>query len=143
MTRWQRHADSYAQESGRLSRERAHLLAWLAALHPASAVITPAVRAGHHGSVRLRLMAGGRQLSWSVRPDDLALFEHVPFAEPAMEHPLGHAESHTDEHTDEHAEGTGADQDAHIRRHTHLLAIEGSLLGVPTGRRPPRPRVGP
>ncbi|MFE1438471.1 hypothetical protein [Streptomyces sp. NPDC058739] len=131
MTRWQLHADSYAQESGRLSRERAHLLAWLAALHPASAVITPAVRAGHHGSLRLRLMAGGQQLSWAVRPDDLALFEHVPFAEPAMEHPVGLC-------TDEHAEEPGADRDAHIRRHTHLLAIEGTLLGVPARR-----RVGP
>ncbi|MFJ5778210.1 WhiB family transcriptional regulator [Streptomyces sp. NPDC093094] len=125
VTRWKLHADSYAQEFGRISRERAHLLAWLAALHPASAVLTPAGGTEHHGTHRLRLTAGGLQMSWLVPSADLALFEHVPYAEPVPGRRIRHADEST------------ADQDAHIRRHTHLLALEGHLLGAHPADRPP------
>lgn len=68
LARWQRHADSFERELTRVSFERAHLLAWLAALHPSSAVVTPAVGVGPDGTHLLRLVAGGRQLSWRLPP---------------------------------------------------------------------------
>ncbi|WP_107469871.1 hypothetical protein [Streptomyces mangrovisoli] len=121
LMRWQEYADSYAQELGRASRERAHLLAWLAALHPASAVMTPAGGAGQESGHCLCLMAGGWQMSWTVPQADLALFPHVPYAEQAVGR---NAEE-------------GVDQDARIRWHTHLLALEGNLHKVPAGACPP------
>ena len=121
LARWRRHADSYARELSRLSRERAHLLAWLAALHPASAVVTPSAGAGPH---TLRLTAGERQLCWRLPSAELPLFTHVPYAE----HPSAPAPG----------DGHGpVDQAAHIRRHTRLLAIEGAFLAAAAGRRPP------
>ncbi|MFI9337069.1 hypothetical protein [Streptomyces althioticus] len=44
LARWQQHADAYERRLGDAERERAHLLSWLAALHPASAVLTPPAR---------------------------------------------------------------------------------------------------
>ncbi|MEW2049740.1 hypothetical protein [Streptomyces sp. NPDC005476] len=130
LARWQRHADSYERELARVSHERAHLLAWLAALHPSSALITPAADSAPGGTHVLRLVAGERQLSWRLPPADLPLFAHVPFAEPAPVFPR----------QDDHRI---LDQSAHIRRHTRLLAVEETLFTAPaefiasTDSRPP------
>ncbi|WP_369273746.1 hypothetical protein AB5J55_30815 [Streptomyces sp. R11] len=111
--RWQRHAGSYERELADARRECAHLLAWLAALHPATAVLTPDVGCGPDGAHLLRIEAGGRQLSWRLSPADVPLFAHVPYGHPAT--------------------GDGPappDRTAHIRRHTRLLAMEGILSGA-------------
>ncbi|MFE2585425.1 hypothetical protein [Streptomyces sp. NPDC059378] len=118
LARWQHHADSFERELSRVASERAHLLAWLAALHPSSAVITPAVGIGGDGTHLLRLVAGERQLCWHLLPKDLPLFGHVPYTERSTG-PL-------------QRDGPGAlEQAAHIRSHTRLLAIEGTLFAVP------------
>ncbi|MGW4087390.1 hypothetical protein ACWEGS_30620 [Streptomyces sp. NPDC004822] len=108
--RWQRHADSYERDLTRVRLERAQLLAWLAALHPASAVLTR----GADGIHQLGIEAGGRQLSWPLHPADLAQFAHIPYA-PHTAGPHGRA---------------GGDQTAHLRRHTRLLAMEGMLFAT-------------
>jgi hypothetical protein len=88
-TRWKRHADSYdterteatqlcdqyRDELKRVERERAQLLAWLAALHPASTVIAPAH--DPEGTQDLYIVAGGWQLSWPIAARDADLFRHV------------------------------------------------------------------
>ncbi|MEU9733961.1 hypothetical protein [Streptomyces sp. NPDC048002] len=126
--RWQGHADSFERELTGVRHERAHLLAWLAALHPASAVLTPGPESGPDGGHRLCIEAGGRQLSWRLHPADLALFPHIPYGLPA-------APAASDGHP-------GPDQAAHLRRHTRLLAMEGLLYTAPADRwaptRPPR-----
>lgn len=134
LARWQQHADSYERHLGRAQRERAHLLAWLAALHPASAVLTPLTGPGqgHDGAHRLCLVAGGWHLSWRIAPGDLALFAHVPPGAETAPHPA--------------SDGDDPAQDAVIRRHTQLLACEGTLsagLAAAAGRRPPGPPPGP
>ncbi|MFI8093516.1 hypothetical protein ACIF9R_35280 [Streptomyces sp. NPDC086080] len=121
LARWQQHADSYERQLGRAQRERAHLLAWLAALHPAGAVLTPLTGSGHEGAHRLCLEAGGWHLTWRLPPGDLALFTHVP------SHP---------EHVTAHLAPDGddaADQAARIRRHTWLLAFESALTSGRAG----------
>ncbi|MFE9684530.1 hypothetical protein [Streptomyces sp. NPDC006285] len=76
--RWQRHADAYARERDSLARERAYLLAWLAALHPSSAVVAAPAPDGTAGDRHLlSLVAGGRSLSWALAPEDVSLFRHV------------------------------------------------------------------
>ncbi|MFG1671033.1 hypothetical protein [Streptomyces sp. Y7] len=124
--RWQRHADSYERELTDARRERAHLLAWLAALHPSSAVLTPDTGAGPDGAHLLRIDAGGGQLCWRLAPAELPLFVHVPYAHPAA--------------ADRPAP---PDQAAHIDRHTRLLAMEGILSGATAETwaavTPPRP----
>ncbi|MGX1547536.1 hypothetical protein [Streptomyces adustus] len=123
LARWQHHADSFERELSRVAFERAHLLAWLAALHPSSAVITPAAGLGGDGTHLLRLVAGEQQLSWHLLPKDLPLFGHVPYAE-RNTGPL-------------QRDGPGAlEQAAHIRSHTRLLAIEGTLFAVPAEKQP-------
>ncbi|MBT3167726.1 hypothetical protein HTV80_32240 [Streptomyces sp. Vc74B-19] len=131
LARWQQYADAYERRLGDAERERAHLLAWLAALHPASSVLTPLTGPDQEGAHRLCLVAGGWHLSWRIPPGDLALFAHVPFrAESAAAHPV----------PDLH------DQGALIRRHVRLLAMEGvvqaGLAGTPGGT-PPAPPGGP
>ncbi|AZQ37767.1 hypothetical protein EJ357_33475 [Streptomyces cyaneochromogenes] len=122
--RWQRHADSYERELTRALLERAHLLAWLAVLHPSSAVLTPVTDSdGPGGSHLLRLEAGGQQLSWRLAPADLPLFTHVPCTEPATAPPRGDGQA-------------PLDQAAHLRRHIHLLAMEGILFTAPAEKRP-------
>ncbi|KPI29400.1 hypothetical protein OV320_3739 [Actinobacteria bacterium OV320] len=123
LARWQRHADSFERELTRVSFERAHLLAWLAALHPSSAVVTPAADAGPDGTHLLRLVAGGRQLSWRLPPRDIPLFAYVPYTERAT----GHGQRDGP---------TAVEQAAHIRSHTRLLALEGTLFATPAERRP-------
>ncbi|MFF7991742.1 hypothetical protein ACFZDG_18355 [Kitasatospora xanthocidica] len=64
-------------------RERAHLTAWLATIHPA--VITPATDIDDDGWQLLYLTVGGRQLSWHIHPRDAELYahvEHVPADDP-------------------------------------------------------------
>jgi hypothetical protein len=59
-------------------RERAHLLALLAALHPS--VITPAPDVDEDGWQILYLRIGGRQASWHIAPSDTDLYAHVEHA---------------------------------------------------------------
>ncbi|NEC54010.1 hypothetical protein G3I18_36510 [Actinospica acidiphila] len=121
LARWQQHADAYERRLGDAERERAHLLSWLAALHPASAVLTPLAGPEHEGTHRLCLIAGGWHLSWHIPPADLALFAHVPFrAESVDAHPVPDA----------------VDQGALIRRHVRLLAMEGAVQAGLAGRAP-------
>lgn len=64
-------------------RERAHLVALLATLHPA--VIAPASDVADPGWQIVYLTIGGRQASWHIAPRDAELFEgieHVPTHDP-------------------------------------------------------------
>ncbi|MFJ6616659.1 hypothetical protein ACIQOW_03620 [Kitasatospora sp. NPDC091335] len=64
-------------------RERAHLTAWLATIHPA--VIAPAVDIDEDGWQILYLTVSGRQFSWHIHPNDADLYhhvEHVPAEDP-------------------------------------------------------------
>ncbi|MFJ3793835.1 hypothetical protein [Kitasatospora sp. NPDC090091] len=56
-------------------RERAHLTAWLAAIHPA--VITVAPDIDEPGWQLLFIIVGGRQMSWHIHPRDADLYVHV------------------------------------------------------------------
>ncbi|MGI5196545.1 hypothetical protein ACQEVY_23335 [Streptomyces sp. CA-288835] len=132
--RWKRYADSCEQDRERAVaalanrirerdaayRERAHLLAWLAALHPASAVITPASDVDDEdGWQLLYLVAGGWQMSWHIAPDDAHLFKHVTAVEP----------------TDPRAQWNGHGTDEkylRIRQHTRLLALGAVLEDGPS-----------
>jgi hypothetical protein len=71
------HAELRATEEARdgAYRERAHLTAWLATLHPA--VIAPAPDVDEPGWQILYLTAGGRQMSWHIHPRDADLYAHV------------------------------------------------------------------
>ncbi|MET8765504.1 hypothetical protein [Streptomyces sp. NPDC004658] len=114
--RWKRHADSYERERDGAYRERAQLLAWLAALHPATAVITPAADIdGEDGWQLLYLVAGGWQMSWHIHPRDADLFRHVTAVEPSD--PRAQWDGHSTEQKYER-----------IRGHVRLLAQE-SLAG--------------
>lgn len=69
-------------------RERAHLVAWLAALHPA--VIAPAPDVDEPGWQILYLTSSayGWQMTWHIHPRDAELFkdvEHVPADDPRAE----------------------------------------------------------
>ncbi|MFF5984385.1 hypothetical protein ACFY78_36640 [Streptomyces olindensis] len=116
--RWKDHADSYDCERSDTQRECAQLLAWLAALHPASAVIAPAHDGD--GSQDLYIVAGGWQLSWSIPAEHADLFKHVPVVDV----------------TDVRAQwdGHGAEQRGErIRQHVRLLALaDGPVTGVMT-----------
>lgn len=56
-------------------RERAQLLAWLAAQHPA--VLAPAPDVDDAGWQILYLTAAGQQLTWHIHPRDADLYRHV------------------------------------------------------------------
>ncbi|MEU6535551.1 hypothetical protein [Streptomyces sp. NPDC047000] len=82
--RWKRHADDFAREAEDREkerdgayRERAQLLAWLTALHPATSVITASPDVDEDGWQLLYLVAGGWQMSWHIHPRDADLFRHV------------------------------------------------------------------
>ncbi|WP_129293149.1 hypothetical protein [Streptomyces lydicus] len=62
--------------------ERAALLAWLAALHPAASVMAPAADIDEPGWQLLYLHSVGGQMSWHIAPRDAALFEHVEHVQP-------------------------------------------------------------
>ncbi|MEU9792915.1 hypothetical protein AB0E27_20195 [Streptomyces sparsogenes] len=70
-------AEQAEAERDQAYRERVHLLAWLAALHPANAVITPADDVDEPGWQLLYLLVGGWQMSWHIHPRDVSLFDHV------------------------------------------------------------------
>lgn len=101
--------DARAERDGAY-RERAQLLAWLAALHPTTAVIAPAPDVDEGGWQILYLVAGGWQMSWHIAPRDAELFtrvEHVP-----VDDPRAKWDGHT---TDQ--------KYTRIRSHTRLLAM--------------------
>ncbi|MFI7315171.1 hypothetical protein [Streptomyces hygroscopicus] len=77
-----RRAGQAEVERDQAYRERAALLAWLAALHPANAVITPAPDVAEPGWQLLYLLVGGWQMSWHIHPRDTLLFAHVEQVEP-------------------------------------------------------------
>ncbi|MGW3658385.1 hypothetical protein ACWD6R_23045 [Streptomyces sp. NPDC005151] len=70
----QRLVDQHTRALNGAYCELAHLVAWLAALHPA--VLTPAPDAGD-GWHLVFVSAGGWQFSWPIAPADLHLFAHV------------------------------------------------------------------
>ncbi|MGD6761379.1 hypothetical protein ACOKM5_20810 [Streptomyces sp. BH097] len=124
LERWQQHADSYAKQAASAGRERdiayrerTELLAWLAALHPAAAVITPAADIDAEGAHwhLLYLTAGGWQMRWPVAPVDVPLFSHVTFVEPSD--PRAQWDGH----------GT-AQKYQRIRQHVRLLVLEDGAL---------------
>lgn len=88
-------------------RERAHLVAWLAAHYPA--VITPASDVEEPGWQIVYLTFGGGQGSWHISPRDADLFARVPHV-PADD-PRAQWDGHT---TDQKYE--------RIRHHTRFLA---------------------
>ncbi|MEV7358187.1 hypothetical protein [Kitasatospora sp. NPDC091276] len=61
-------------------RERAHLTAWLATIHPA--VIAPATDIDEPGWQLLYVTVGGQQLSWHIHPRDADLYTHVEHVDP-------------------------------------------------------------
>jgi hypothetical protein len=72
-------------------RERAQLLAWLAAIHPA--VLASAPDVAEPGWQILYLTAGGHQLSWHIHPRDAELFAHVE--QVAADDPRAQWDGHT------------------------------------------------
>ena len=115
--RWKSHADEFAREWDHAERETALLLAWIAALHPASAVVAPSH--DPEGSQDLYVVAGGWQLSWPIAARDADLFRHVPVVDV----------------TDVRAQwdGHGSEQRAErIRNHVRLLALDAVADGVLT-----------
>ncbi|MGW0550533.1 hypothetical protein [Streptomyces altiplanensis] len=80
---WTDQAATYAEQRDGAYRERAHLVAWLAALHPS--VIVPAPDVEEPGWQIVYITAGGWQMSWHIAPGDAELFkdvEHVPADDP-------------------------------------------------------------
>ena len=74
-------------------RERAQLLAWLAAVYLDNTVITPAADVTEPGWQLLYIHIGDRQLSWHIAPRDTDLFAHVQHV-PA-DHPRAQWDGHT------------------------------------------------
>ncbi|GHI91707.1 hypothetical protein [Streptomyces olivaceus] len=64
------------QERDAVYRERAHLVALLAAMTD-NAVMTPALDVPEPGWWIVYLTLGGRQASWYIAPRDTELFDHV------------------------------------------------------------------
>jgi hypothetical protein len=106
----QRLVGEHAEALAAAYRERNHLAAWLAALHPS--VIAPAPDAGD-GWHRLFLRAGGWQFTWPVAPADLMLFDHVKRV------PAGDARARWDGHTT-------AQKYLRIRTHAAVLCLSDS-----------------
>ncbi|MGW3847150.1 hypothetical protein [Streptomyces fagopyri] len=137
--RWQRHADSYAKDLRETTdaladrtrerdgayEERAQLLAWLAALHPSTTVITQSPDVDEDGWQLLYLVAGGWQMSWHIHPRDAQYFRHVTVVDV------------TDVRAQWDGHGT-AQKYERIRNHTRLLALaaigDGSSTAVMTGQ---------
>lgn len=129
--RWKGHADSYDQDRERAvealserirQRDDARhectlLLAWLTALHPATAVIAPAH--DPEGTQVLYLVAGGWQMSWPIRPGEVELFRHVTVVD--VTDPRAQWDGH----------GT-VQRRERIHNHVRLLALDGdgSMTGV-------------
>ncbi|MEU0332192.1 hypothetical protein [Streptomyces sp. NPDC006193] len=113
--RWKARAESAERERDAAYRERAQLLAWLAALHPSSAVITPAADVDEDGWQLLYLVAGGWQMSWHIHPADAGLFRHVTAVSP------GDPRARWDGHDTEQ-------KYKRLRSHVRLLAL-ANLVG--------------
>ncbi|MFD7884054.1 hypothetical protein ACFV3N_16645 [Streptomyces bauhiniae] len=92
-------------------RERAQLLAWLAALHPTT-VITQSPDVDEPGWQLLYLTAGGWQMSWHIHPRDADLFEYVTVVD--VTDPRAQWDGH----------GT-VEKYARIEEHVRLLALDG------------------
>ncbi|WP_432041451.1 hypothetical protein [Streptomyces cadmiisoli] len=146
--RWKRHADTYDTERAEASalcdqyradieraekdrdhayHERAQLLAWLAALHPATTVITQSPDVDEDGWQLLYLVAGGWQMTWHIHPRDAELFRHVTVVD--VTDPRAQWDGHGSEQKYER-----------MRSHVRLLALaelaaDGSLTGVTTDQR--------
>ncbi|MBP5930164.1 hypothetical protein F3K39_19035 [Streptomyces sp. LBUM 1479] len=143
--RWKRYAETYdteRTEAGQLCdqyrneleraekerdgayRERAQLLAWLAALHPSTTVITQSPDVDEDGWQLLYLVAGGWQLSWHIHPRDAELFRHVTVVD--VTDPRAQWDGHGSEQKYER-----------IHNHVRLLALDelggdGPSTGVTT-----------
>ncbi|WP_324787066.1 hypothetical protein [Streptomyces sp. H51] len=104
-------ADEPAEALTAARRERNHLAAWLAALHPS--VLAPAPDAGD-GWHRLFLRAGGWQFTWPIPPADLPLFDHVRRV------PAGDVRARWDGHTI-------AQMYLRIRTHTAVLGMGNGI----------------
>lgn len=95
-------------------RERAHLLAWLAALHPAVIAPAPDTDEPDWQILYLHSSAHGWQMTWHIHPRDAELFtdvEHVPADDPR-------------------AQWDGHTTDAKYRRiriHTHVVHLNSRL----------------
>ncbi|MEU3162217.1 hypothetical protein ACPCAJ_21225 [Streptomyces griseoincarnatus] len=135
--RWKQHAESFAQDAEDRAterdgayRERAQLLAWITALHPATSVITASPDVDEDGWQLLYVVAGGWQLSWHIAPDDAHLFRHVTVVD--VTDPRAQWDGH----------GT-AQKYQRIRQHVRLLALEGDadrlLLEATAARAPTTP----
>ncbi|WP_405960582.1 hypothetical protein OG235_24620 [Streptomyces sp. NBC_00024] len=100
-------------------RERAQLLALLAALHPS--VIAPAPDVDEDGWQILYLRIGGKQASWHIAPRDAELYAHVEHV------PVDDRRAHWDGHTTE-------EKYAHIGQHAARLYAEarGQVETPPT-----------
>ncbi|MGW0869916.1 hypothetical protein ACWD3Z_05420 [Streptomyces sp. NPDC002740] len=131
--RWKRHADSFAKdlrealdtlgdrtrERDGAYEERAQLLAWLAALHPATAVITQSPDVEEQGWQLLYLVAGGWQMSWHIHPRDAQYFTHVTVVDV------------TDVRAQWDGHGT-VQKYERIRNHTRLLALDALGSDAPS-----------
>ncbi|MFB7443093.1 hypothetical protein ACFC01_33140 [Streptomyces mirabilis] len=100
-------ADEHTATLSGILRERNHLAAWLAALHPSVLAAAPDAGDGWH---RLFLRAGGWQFTWPIPPADLALFDHVRRV------PASDARARFDGHTI-------AQKYLRIRTHTAVLCL--------------------
>ncbi|MEU9921911.1 hypothetical protein AB0H51_11540 [Streptomyces griseoluteus] len=92
-------------------RERAQLLAWLAALHPTT-VITQSPDVDDPDWQLLYLYAGGWQMSWHIHPRDADLFQHVTVVD--VTDPRAQWDGH----------GT-VEKYTRIEEHVRLLALDG------------------
>ncbi|MFE4547581.1 hypothetical protein [Streptomyces sp. NPDC056785] len=134
--RWKQHADSFERDLRQAvddladrTRERdyaqedsAQLLAWISALHPATAVTTPMYDG--RDSQELYLVADGWQMRWIVLAEHVGLFQHVPAVE--VTDPRAQWDGHGEVQRGER-----------IRNHVRLLALsaigDGSSTAVITG----------
>jgi len=137
LTRWQGYADSLAldletrtKERDSAFRELAHTLAWLAALHPSTAVITPSPDPDGDGWQVLYLVAGGWQMSWHIHPANADLLKHVTPVD--VTDPRAQWDGHGSQQLWER-----------VRNHVRLLALEGIANAAPDGPLTPVTTDGP
>ncbi len=110
--------DDAAAQLDNTYRERARLLALLAALLPGS-VTAPAEDLDEPGWQILYLYIGGHQASWHIHPRDTDLFEHVEHVNP------GHPRAAWDGHSTE-------EKYERIRHHTAALSRNTIETGAET-----------
>ncbi|MFJ9128905.1 hypothetical protein ACIRJS_32870 [Streptomyces sp. NPDC102340] len=122
-------------------RERAHLVALLAAMTP-GAVIAPATDVDEPGWQIAYLTIGDRQASWHIAPRDSDLFEaiaHVP-----TDHPRAQWDGHTTEEKYEHIAALARQHDAEVRVEVHIQAdpthVADAIRDIRRHGGPPRSR---